>query len=164
MQIITTQPGTVTVSGKTTVEKRLSALGQGDASTVAALCNAKGAVGKAARAGVAAGGLVGLANRAANCNYGPIAAYISATIGCSFVISNRASFESIPDRFEALILDVKASKSGGYREAKDGTIVPNAKLAMLMTLKSEFMDMVQQAAEIRAEKFGRVEAAQQIEA
>ena len=151
MTAITMTPAIITVSGKTAVERKVSAMRQGDAATVAALCNASGAIGKAARAGVAAGGLVSLAHRAANNTYGPIAAYIGATLGVSFVISNRASFESVPDRFEALILDTKNSKSGGYRECKKtGAMVPNAKLATLLKLKAEFTDMVQQAQELRA--------------
>lgn len=149
--LITSAPAVITVSGKTAVERKLSAMRQGDAATVAALCNASGAIGKAARAGVAAGGLVGLASRASKNNYAPIAAYIGAVLGCSFVISNRASFESVPDRLEAAIMDAKNTKSGGYREdKKTGAQVPNAKLAALLKLKAEFVEMVAQAEAIRS--------------
>lgn len=152
LQISNTPSGCV-VNGKTSLDRKMSALVQGDHVTAMALCGAKGSVGKAARGLMSKTGLVRLADRAANNTYGPIAAYIGATLGVSFHISNRASFESIPDRFESMIADAKNAKNGGHRECKKtGALIPGAKLAALMTLKAEFVDMVQQADNIRASR------------
>ena len=143
-------PGVCNVTGKTAVERRISALYQGDGATLAALCAAKGAVGKAAREGVSSGGLVSLAHRASKNNYSPIAAYVSAVLGVSFHISNRASFESVPDRLESLIADAKLAKNGGFRVCKKtGAMVPGAKLATLIGLLAEFTEMVQCAEGMR---------------
>jgi hypothetical protein len=107
-----------------------------------ALSNAKGAVGKAARHATANMGHNALIKAACNSNYRPLAEYISAQTGTATVITSRASFEALADRFEASILTAKASKSGGYRTLKDGTQAPNAALGLAMRLKGEVVEIV----------------------
>jgi hypothetical protein len=149
----------IEVNGKTKSDRQLSVARH--ASTVAqiAMVNAKGKLGKAVREGIARGALDGLAKSASNANYRPIAEYIAATLGEPIVITNRASFESLPDQIEARIMKVKLSKSGGYTtDKKTGIQKPNASMSALMMLKSDCVDVLAKTAAYVAERQAQREA------
>ena len=139
---ITFAPAIVTVVGATVAERKLSALQGAHAATFLALSSAKGDVGKAARHLAAREGLARIAKAASAANYRPMAEYLSAQLGEGFVISNRGSFESLPDQFEQRIMKLKAAKNGGYRTDKNGCQVPTAALALALTMKSECVDII----------------------
>lgn len=149
---ITIAPAIVSVFGNTAGERKLSALANASAPVFYALANEKGDVGKAARAGVANHGIDGIINACSNNNFTPLAQYLSAKLGEGTVISNRNSFMALPDVFEMKIMKVKASKSGGYRMGKEGVEVPNAALALAMTLKAECMEIIARANELYAKR------------
>jgi hypothetical protein len=141
-------PAVINVEGKTKTERQLSVVYNASGYTKMALANAKGKMGLAARNGIANGGLQAVAKQAAypSCNYKPAAEYFAARIGKAFVISNRSSFESLPDQFEMAIMAAKASKNGGYTiDKKTGAQKPSATHALALELKAIAVDMVAQA-------------------
>lgn len=139
---ISLRPAIVTVTGTTVALRKMSALDGASAATFMALASATGAVGKAARHCAAREGMARIAHAASNANYRPVAEYLSAQLGEGFVISNRASFASLPDQFEQRIMKIKSAKNGGYREDKNGCQAPTAALALAMTLKAEVTDII----------------------
>lgn len=164
MQIQNTQfaPAIVEVVGQTKTERQLSVVAQCDGYTKMALANAKGKIGMAVRNGVANGGLMGIAKQAANGNYKPVAEYIAARTGKPFVISNRASFESLADQFEMNIMAAKSAKNGGYTtDKKTGALKPSAAHALALELKAIATELIANAAAYHAE---RTEAKTAIEA
>jgi hypothetical protein len=154
MELATFTPAMVNVYGKTKTERQLSVVQDASAYTKMALANAKGKVGIAARNGIANGGIQAIAKQAAwpTCNYKPAGEYFAAQLGEPMVISNRAAFESMADQFEARIMKVKLSKSGGYTtDKKTGALKANATLSKLMELKANAVDMVAAAQEFTDE-------------
>ena len=163
-QVTTTSfaPAIVDVIGKTKVERQLSVVSQCDGYTKMALANAKGKLGLAVRNGVANGGLMGIAKQASNGNYKPCAEYIAARTGKPFVISSRASFESLADQFEMSIMAAKSAKNGGYvLDKKTGAHKPSATHALALELKAIAIELIANAAAFHAE---RVSATSAIEA
>ena len=155
-------PAIVDVTGSTKVERQLSVVAQCDGYTKMALANAKGKLGLAVRNGVANGGLMGIAKQASNGNYKPCAEYIAARTGKPFVISSRASFESLADQFEMSIMAAKSAKNGGYvLDKKTGAHKPSATHALALELKSIAIELIANAAAFHAE---RVSAKSAIEA
>ena len=155
-------PAIVDVTGTTKVERQLSVVSQCDGYTKMALANAKGKLGLAVRNGVANGGLMGIAKQASNGNYKPCAEYIAARTGKPFVISNRASFQSLPDQFEMSIMAAKSAKNGGYvLDKKTGAHKPSAAHALALELKAIAIELVANADAFHAE---RVSAKSAIEA
>ena len=148
MELATFTPAIVNVYGKTKTERQLSVVQDSSPYTKMALANAKGKVGVAARNGIANGGVQAIAKQAAwpTCNYKSAGEYFAAQLGEPMVISNRAAFESLADQFEARIMKVKASKSGGYTtDKKTGALKANATLAKMMELKAVATEMVANA-------------------
>jgi hypothetical protein len=151
-QEISFAPARVIVTGATAAERKLSALDGASAATLMALSGAKGDVGKAARSFSAKEGQARIAHAASNANYRPVAEYLSAQLGEGFVISNRASFESLPDQFEQRIMKIKSAKNQGYRIDKNGCQAPTAALALAMTLKAECVDIIAYVADAFAKR------------
>lgn len=154
MEIATFTPAIVNVHGSTKTERQLSVVQDASPYTKMALANAKGKVGAAARSGIANGGVQAIAKQAAwpTCNYKPAGEYFAAQLGEPMVISNRAAFESLADQFEARIMKVKLSKSGGYTtDKKTGALKANATLSKLMELKATATEMVASAKEFTAD-------------
>ena len=154
-QVTTTSfaPAIVDVTGSTKVERQLSVVSQCDGYTKMALANAKGKLGLAVRNGVANGGLMGIAKQASNGNYKPCAEYIAARTGKPFVISSRASFESLADQFEMSIMAAKSAKNGGYvLDKKTGAHKPSATHALALELKSIAIELIANAAAFHAER------------
>ena len=162
MELATYTPALINVIGKTKSERQLSVVNYASGYTKMALANAKGKVGLAARTSFANGGIQAIAKQAAfpTCNYQPVGEYFAARIGKAFIISNRSSFESLPDQFEMAILSAKASKNGGYViDKKTGAQKPSATHALALELKSIAVDMIK-----AAEKFSAEAKAKQAEA
>jgi hypothetical protein len=155
-------PVIVNVVGANAGERKLSVLANHPAaSTMLALSNAKGAIGKAARNGAAIAGLEQIAGHAARGNYRPLGEYLAAQLGETIVISGRAMFEALPDMFEMRIAKIKLTKSGGYREdKKTGAQVPNATLTLALQLKAVCVEMVAAAAAHHAAQAKAKEAEQ----
>ena len=163
-QVTTTSfaPAIVDVTGSTKVERQLSVVAQCDGYTKMALANAKGKLGLAVRNGVANGGLMAIAKQASNGNYKPCAEYIAARTGKPFVISGRASFQSLPDQFEMSNMAAKSAKNGGYvLDKKTGAHKPSATHALALELKAIAIELIANAESFHAE---RVSAKSAIEA
>lgn len=148
-EITTYSPAIVSVSGKSSVERKLSAVSQGTYASAMALCSEKGKVGKVAQLGMAKAGLGKLAGECARGNYKGLAAYIATILGEDFVISGRSTFESLPDQFEQRIMAAKRGKNGGYTTSKKtGLSAPNAKLSAAMRLKGECVEIIAHTASV----------------
>jgi len=136
-------PAIVSVDGKTKTERQLSVIHHASTQTKMALAGAKGKVGNAARSGIAFSGRKAIAAAAAKNNYLPAAQYFAARLGQPFVITNRNSFDALPDVFEAMIMKAKMAKNGGYSECKKtGAMKPTAALSLAMELKAESIEMI----------------------
>ena len=145
MELATFTPAIINVTGKTKTERSLSVITYASGYTKMALANAKGKVGLAARNGIASGGIQAIAKQAAfpSCNYKPVGEYFAAQLGEPMVISNRAAFESLADQFEARIMKIKMSKTGGYvTDKKTGAERVGATLAKAMELKAVAIELV----------------------
>jgi hypothetical protein len=151
MQITETMsaaPAIIDVQGKTKYERQMYVVAQASTVTLAALCDAKGKMGNAVRDAFSRDGLRGVARAAAwpTVNYRPMGEYLAARLGEPVVISNRASFNALPDMLESRIMKVKLSKSYGMTtDKKTGALKPNATLSLLMRLKSECVDAIELA-------------------
>jgi hypothetical protein len=76
---------------------------------------------------------------------------LSIRLGEPMVISNRASFESLPDLFEARIMKCKLAKNDGMRlDKKSGALVAGSKLATEMELKAMVTDIIRAVNEYHA--------------
>jgi hypothetical protein len=145
MELAKYTPAIINVTGKTKTDRQLSVVNQASGYTKMALANAKGKVGLAARNGIANGGIQAIAKQAAfpTCNYKPVGEYFAAQLGEPMVISNRAAFESLADQFEARIMKIRLSKTGGYvTDKKTGAEKAGATLAKAMELKAIAIEMV----------------------
>ena len=137
MNQITIAPAIVNVSGKTKVERQVSVVRTASQQALTACLSLKGKVGNAIRANAASAGLLDVAAACVNSNYKPLAEMLSIRLGEPMVISNRASFESLPDLFEARIMKCKLAKNDGMRlDKKSGALVAGSKLATEMELKA----------------------------
>jgi hypothetical protein len=130
-------PATVNVNGKTKVDRQLSVAVNATTEARQALINSKGKLGAAVRNGFAAAGLVRCAEAASKGNYRPTAEYFAARMGQPFVISTRASFDALPDMFEAMVLRAKMAKNGGYAVNKKGETVMTAAHKAALELKAD---------------------------
>ena len=148
MELATYTPAIIEAIGKTKSDRQLSVVYGASGYTKMALTNAKGKVGQAARNGIASGGIQAMAKQAAfpSCNYKPVGEYFAARLGKSFVISNRSSFESLPDQFEMAIMAAKASKNGGFvTDKKTGSEKPSAAHALALELKAIAVELIASA-------------------
>lgn len=145
MELAQYTPAHILVDGKTKSERQLSVIANASGYTKMALVTAKGKLGQAARAGFANGGIQAIAKQAAwpSCNYKPAGEYFAAKLGEPVVISNRAAFESLADRFEERIAKAMMSKNGGYViDKKTGAQKPSAAHALALELKANAVEMI----------------------
>lgn len=153
----------VNVEGTTKSDRQLSVAYQASGAAKMALSNQKGKLGAAVRAGVANAGLQAIARAASTANYKPLAEYLAARLGEDFVISNRASFNSLPDQFEMRIMKAKQAKNGGYTMCKKtGAMKPTAAHALALELKAvcvEVIDMAEAAYQAEVAKRAALAAA-----
>ncbi len=151
MNQITIAPAIVNVSGKTKVERQVSVVRTASQQALTACLSLKGKVGNAIRANAASAGLLDVAAACVNSNYKPLAEMLSIRLGEPMVISNRASFESLPDLFEARIMKCKLAKNDGMRlDKKSGALVAGSKLATEMELKAMVTDIIRAVNEYHA--------------
>ena len=153
MNQITIAPAIVNVSGKTKVERQVSVVRTASQQALTACLSLKGKVGNAIRANAASAGLLDVAAACVNSNYKPLAEMLSIRLGEPMVISNRASFESLPDMFEARIMKCKLAKNDGMRlDKKSGMLVAGSKLATEMELKAMVTDIIRAVNEYHANR------------
>ena len=163
-QVANYAPAIVEVFGKTVTERKMSVLNTATAQASLALVSAGGKVGKAAASRAATIGLAQVAHAASRGNYKPAAEYFAGRTGKPFVITNRSMFESLPDVFEAHIMQAKLAKNGGYvTDKKSGALKPSATHAQALELKAVSVELIALAAKYAAERATSTEA-QQIEA
>ncbi len=108
-------PAQVIVVGLTTTEKKLSVVKQASTMSLGFLAGQKGKIGKAAREVGVVDSVVQISTQCKTGNYKPLADAIAALTGESLTISNRAAYQSLKDRFEDKLRDLK---NGGYTVSK----------------------------------------------
>lgn len=108
-------PARAVLAGKTMTEKRTNMLAASSVAVSLYFADAKGKLGQAARAGVSEQGIRRMARNARHGNYADVAGALAILLGESIVISNRASYEALSDRFEGKLADLK---DGGYKGEK----------------------------------------------
>jgi hypothetical protein len=154
-EISTVVAGQVIPTGKTATDKKLSVVRTANLNASLMLAAHGGKVGKEAARQGALQGLDGLVRECANADYRGLASYIGALTGAAVCISSRASFESLPDRFEEAVQTARMGKNGGY--SADGSKA-GAKLAIALTLKAFAVDMVAAVSAVHAERKAKREA------
>lgn len=120
-------PAHVQVEGKTSTEKRLSVVRKADASVVSYAASMGGKVGQAARSGMQADSIAKVATNAARGNYTPLAQLLSLITAEPVSITNRASFESLKDRYEPMLEQLETNgklySASGKPSAKASTLM-----------------------------------------
>ena len=154
-EISTVVAGQVTPIGKTATDKKLSVVRTAGINASLMLAAHGGKIGKEAARQGALQGLDGLVRECANADYRGLASYIGALTGAAVCISSRASFESLPDRFEEAVQTARMGKNGGY--SADGSKA-GSKLAIALTLKAFTVDMVAAVSAVHAERKAKREA------
>ncbi len=132
-------PARVVLTGKTMTEKRVGVITQGSVATSLYFAEAKGKVGQAARKSISSMGANKMVREVRTGNYRSVAEALAVLLGCSMVISTRASYESLTDRLEAMLADLK---DDGYKAGK-----PTAKRVAIesaVTLLTSINDGVQE--------------------
>lgn len=110
-------PAEVVVSGKTTTDKRMSVVQSGSTAVRLFASSMKGKVGTEARSGLQMQGMAMIASKARQGNYKPLAEALSLITAESIVITNRASFESLKDRYAPMLVQLERD---GKRYSKAG--------------------------------------------
>lgn len=110
-------PANVCVEGKTMSEKRIHVVQNGSEATKMFAATMKGKVGAEARMGLREGAMERMAVAAATGNYKPLAEMLALISGEAVFIKNRASYETLEDRYDAKISDLVAS--GKYYKKGD---------------------------------------------
>lgn len=162
MNEITIAPVSILVTGTNKAERQMSVVRKASNTALTACLNMKGKVGKEVREGAARGGLIDVAGHAASGNYKPLAEMLAIRTGEPIMISNRSTFEALPDMFAARVEQAKLGKNGGMREdKKTGVLVPGAKLKEALELHALVTEVVRAVAEYHAKRKAEAEAAQQ---
>lgn len=104
-------PAQVVVCGLTVTEKKLSVVKQASSMSLGFLAGQAGKIGKAAREVGVIDSVAQISTQCKTGNYKPLADAIAALMGESLTISNRAAYQSLQDRFEDKLRDLK---NGGY--------------------------------------------------
>jgi len=130
--VATFPPAQVVVCGLTVTEKRLSVVKQASSMSLGFLAGQKGKVGKAAREVGLVDSVAQIATQCKTGNYKPLADAIAALTGESLTIANRAAYQSLQDRFEDKLRDLK---NNGYTVSKKtGLEAPTAKRTVLVNV------------------------------
>ena len=108
-------PAQVVVCGLTVTEKKLSVVKQASAMSLGFLAGQGGKIGKAAIKVGLRDSVEQIATQCKTGNYKPLADAIAALMGESLTIANRAAYQSLQDRFEDKLRDLK---NGGYVVSK----------------------------------------------
>ena len=159
MQVVETVVGRVEFSSNMTKsENRLAVVNGASTGAALALVGVSGAIGKAARHTATAAGVEKIARDAGHGNYRGVAEYLAVVLGKPIVISNRGSFEALPDMVEGFVLAAKAGKNGGMRESK-GVLVPGAALKAALEAHAAACWIVARAREAAEERAAKRAAA-----
>jgi hypothetical protein len=162
MNQITIAPAIVNVSGKTKVERQVSVVRTASPEALTACLSLKGKVGNAIRVNAAYSGYIDVVTACINSNYKPLVEMLSIRLGEPMIVSNRASFESLPDLFEARIMKAKLAKNDGMRtDKKTGAQVSGAKLAVELELKALVIDVISRVNDHHAKRKAEQQAEQQ---
>lgn len=145
--IVEYMPAHVSVEGKTSSDKRLSVLKKADASVVSYAATLSGKVGKAAREGMSTASVKMVANAASRGNYTPLAQLLSLISAEPISISNRASYESLVDRYQPMLDQLETN---GKMYSASGKL--SAKAAMLTNLIQTVQSVQVEAARCVAER------------
>ena len=113
--VATFAPAQVVVCGLTVTEKKLSVVKQASSMSLGFLAGQAGKIGKAAREVGLVDSVGQIATQCKTGNYKPLADAIAALMGESLTIANRAGYQSLQDRFEDKLRDLK---NGGYVVSK----------------------------------------------
>lgn len=142
-------PVRVILSGKTSTEKKLNVINSGTAATALYFANAKGKVGQVARQSVSMLGASKMVREVRSGNYRSVAEALAVLLGQSIIISNRAAWESLGDRFEGMIADLK---DGGYKGEKPTAkrVALDKALELVANVNESVAAMIQQERAERA--------------
>ena len=150
---ITMSPVIINAIGATKVERQFSVVQVASTNALTACIDMKGKVGVAIRQASAQVGMGKVLNDCVNGNYRSLAETIALKLGEPVVISGRATFEALPDMFEAKIMVIKQSKSGGMSTSKKtGITSVGAKLKLHLEIKSLVTDIVTEVSAIHAQR------------
>ena len=150
---ITMSPVIINAIGATKVERQFSVVQVASTNALTACIDMKGKVGVAIRQASAQVGMSKVLNDCVNGNYRSLAETIALKLGEPVVISGRATFEALPDMFEAKIMVIKQSKSGGMSTSKKtGITSVGAKLKLHLEIKSLVTDIVTEVSAIHAQR------------
>ena len=150
---ITMSPVIINATGTTKVERQFSVVQIASTNALTACIDMKGKVGVAIRQASAQVGMSKVLNDCVNGNYRSLAETIALKLGEPVVISGRATFEALPDMFEAKIMVIKQSKSGGMSTSKKtGITSVGAKLKLHLEIKSLVTDIVAEVSAIHAQR------------
>jgi len=150
---ITMSPVIINATGTTKVERQFSVVQVASTNALTACIDMKGKVGVAIRQASAQVGMSKVLNDCVNGNYRSLAETIALKLGEPVVISGRATFEALPDMFEAKIMVIKQSKSGGMSTSKKtGITSVGAKLKLHLEIKSLVTDIVTEVSAIHAQR------------
>lgn len=128
-------PAQIVLHGKTVTERRVNLVQNASEAAKLFFADQKGKMGQAARAGLQKHGMAQIAGAARRGNYKPLAEALAGISGEAVYITNRASYDSMDDRYEAKAEELRAS--GKYYKKDGETLSPKAAAAMqcLMLLK-----------------------------
>lgn len=124
--IVEYTPARTIALGKTVTERRLSVIRSATSDTKMFAVNQAGKIGKAAREGMASEGIARITANAARGNYKPLSEALALIMGESCFITNRASFESLVDRFAPMAEQLEEDGKA-YKMDKKGVMQMTAK-------------------------------------
>lgn len=160
MNEISVAPVAILVEGKTRAERQVSVVHHATPQAINACLAMKGKVGNAIREAGARSAIVDIAAHCSAGSYRSLGEYLAIRLGEPMFISNRATFEALPDFFEARIAKVRMGKNAGMREdKKTGLTVPGAKLALEMELKNVCVELIAHARRVHDERKARAAGA-----
>jgi hypothetical protein len=146
-------PARAILVGKTKTEAKIALIHSASAATSLYLASEKGKVGQAARANVSAMGANKMVREVRMGNYRSAAESLAVLLGESVVISNRASWESIEDRFEGMLAGLK---NEGYKDGKP--VAKRVAIERAMALVGGIKVGVEELLRMEAEEKARREA------
>jgi hypothetical protein len=130
-------PAQIVLNGKTVTERRVNLVQGASEAAKLFFANQKGKMGQAARAGLQETGMAKIAHHTRRGDYKPLAEALAGISGEAVFITNRASYESLNDRYDAKLEELKAS---GKLYKKDGeTMSPKAAAAMQCLMLLQFV-------------------------
>jgi len=162
---ISIAPVYIAVEGKTRLERQVSVIHHATESALTACLSMKGKAGAAIREAGAKGGLVQIVQHCASGSYRSLAEYLAIRLGEAVIISNRSTYEALPDFFEARIYQAKLGKNAGMVvDKKTGALKPGAKLQLAMELKATCVEIISRARSIHEARKAEQSTQQAIEA